>query len=174
MTTADDTAARHATLEIDGAPIEVTRVTGREAAGEAFRYDATCVAPSTDVDPTALIGKDAALALGDGFGGARTVRGIVAEAETRVSDAGRAALFVTLRPKAFVLTTGRDSRVFHDASAIDIAREVLARRNVPARFDVASGYAKRVFTAQYRESDWALVFRLLEEEGVYAWFDHEA
>jgi type VI secretion system secreted protein VgrG len=52
-------------------------------------------------------------------------------------------------------------------------RDVLERAGVAARMALGSSYPTREYTAQYRESDWRFVERLLEEEGIYYWFDHE-
>ena len=163
----------HASVSLDGIAHEVTALVAREAVSSLFQIDVTCAPRDDEPAPEELLGRKVSVTLRDGHGGHRKISGIVAEAELRFRDAGKAALAFTMRPSAFRLTLGRDSRVFHDATVVDIVGDVLARGKVRARWEVARDYAARVYTAQYREADWTFVSRLLEEEGIYHWFDED-
>ena len=72
------------------------------------------------------------------------------------------------------LSIGRNSRVFTELSAVDIVKKVLEAGGVPAdktRWELSASYPARAYCAQYRETDWAFIHRLLAEEGIYLWFD---
>ena len=165
----------HAAIFVDGVELEVILVDGEEAVSTLFCYEVTAAAGQTTFTPACLVGRPATLLLRDSHGGERAVHGIVAAAERRATSGSRAGatdresarLKLTLRPAAFRLALGKDSRVFHDKTAVDIVREVLAEAGVPARFEITSTYAARAYTAQYREATWAFVSRLCEEEGIH-------
>jgi type VI secretion system secreted protein VgrG len=161
----------HVTFAIDGSELEVVSLRGEEAVSSLFRYEVVC--PYGDGSPDELLGRAATIDLVDAFGGRRVVRGIVAEAIAGVSGDAGPVLSVVVRPEAFRLTLGRDSRVFHDAGVVDIVRSVLERGGVAARLQVTHTYAPRAYTAQYREDDWAFIERQLAAEGIYYWFDHD-
>jgi type VI secretion system secreted protein VgrG len=182
----------HAALEIDGAMLEVASVDGEETLSRLFRYEVVCtlgddgvipVPRASPFDPAALLGLAAHLTLLDGFGTSRSIHGIVTEAVRGASNDARATLAVTVRPAAFLFTLGRDCRVFHDKTAVDIVKEVLqagVHSSPPlgqvhrSRWEIIGDYPRRAYCAQYREDDYSFIARLCEEEGIYFWFDHDA
>jgi type VI secretion system secreted protein VgrG len=162
----------HATLSIAGKSYHVRRVRGSEGLSKLFRYDVT-VLMSEGEDPKGVLSQRGKLRLTDAFGQERIVRGVVAEARVFFDAADTPTLQLALRPEAFPMTLGRDSRVFQDMSVVDIVKSVCSEAGVRARFEMLGAHAPRVYTAQYRESNWSFVSRLCEEEGIYCWFDHE-
>lgn len=75
-------------------------------------------------------------------------------------------------PKLWLLTRRVQSRYFSQRSVPDILREVLD--NLDVEWQLTETYPARDFCAQYRESDFAFVSRLMEDEGIYYYFKHEA
>ncbi len=70
-----------------------------------------------------------------------------------------------------------DSRVFQRLTAPAILSQVLDAAGLGAggyRMAISRPFAPREYCVQYRESDWAFVTRLMAEEGLHAFFDHEA
>lgn len=158
--------------------LDARTVRGRERLGELFSYEVVAGAPARPGLAAELIGGSAELILRADVttGGARSTRaitGVVSEARARPRTAGVSEVHLTLRPRAWVASIGQDRRVFRDLDAVGIARAVLAGASVPARFEVSRALAVRPYTVQQDESDWAFVLRLLEDEGLYTWFDHE-
>jgi type VI secretion system secreted protein VgrG len=80
----------------------------------------------------------------------------------------------TLRPKLWFLSFTEDCRIFQNKSAKDIILEVLDEAGVTDRRMALSGtYNAREYCVQYNESDFAFISRLMEEEGIYYYFEHE-
>jgi type VI secretion system secreted protein VgrG len=74
------------------------------------------------------------------------------------------------------LTRGRKSRVFQDKSAPDIVSRLLADAGLGAgdfEFALESQHAAREYCVQYQETDFEFVTRLMEEEGIWYYFQHE-
>ncbi|MFT3764720.1 MAG: type VI secretion system tip protein TssI/VgrG [Minicystis sp.] len=161
-----------ATLEIGGQSYEVVSLVGEEGVSSLFRYEIVCACPDDSPDPAGLLAGAASITLRDGFGHMRQIHGIVAEAFAQPSDDGSTELTVIVRPGVFPLTLTRDSYVLHDLDVIGVVKDVLADYHGPVRYEITRSYPKRVYCAQYREDDWTFVCRLLEEEGIYYWFDH--
>ncbi len=170
---AEALADEYVALDIDGSAIEVVSMSGREKVSELYRFELVCAAQASDAAPEQLIGKRCTLTLHDGFGCRRFLGGIVAEAGRLVRGDGGAELTVVIRPAVYPLTLSRDSRVFNDMSVPQIVDRVLEKVKAPYRWQLSGSYRERVYTAQYREDDWLFISRLLEEEGIYYWFDHE-
>jgi type VI secretion system secreted protein VgrG len=160
-------------LTIAGALHEVVELRGEEGVSKLFRFEVRCAAQAQDPSPDSLLAREATITLRDGYLANRKITGIVAEAELEVFDDQKAELVVVIRPKCFPITLGRDCYVLQDVDVVDVAKDVLDGSPMPVRYEIAGSYHKRVYCAQYREDDWTFLCRLLEEEGIYYWFDHE-
>jgi len=165
--------AEHVDLTVDGVSHEVVTLSGEEGVSRLFRFEITCSARADGPLPEALISRSAEIVLRDAYGTERRIAGLVAEAHVRVFDDERAELTMIVRPKIFPLTLGRDCYVLQDLDVIEIAKDVLAESTMPVRYEIVGSYHKRPYIAQYREDDWTFLCRLLEDEGVYYWFDHD-
>ncbi len=167
-----ESGEERASIEVGGRAFDVVGLTGEEGASRLFRYEVVCSCPDDSPEPAALLAQAAVITLRDGFGAARRVHGIVAEALARPSDDGSTALTLVVRPAVFPRTLTRDSYVLHDVDVVEVVKDVLEELTSPVRYDITRSYPKRVYCAQYREDDWTFISRLLEEEGIYYWFDH--
>jgi type VI secretion system secreted protein VgrG len=79
-------------------------------------------------------------------------------------------------PWLWFLTRTADCRIFQDKTAHEIILEVFKdekHHGVPDYEDHCTGkYATREYCVQYRETDFNFVSRLMEEEGIYYYFEH--
>lgn len=129
-----------------------------------------------EVEPRDLVGQDAMLTihLGDGF--ARYLRGIVSwiGAWDAGSGAGRKRYRARVVPNLWRLSRIRRSRIFQEKSVPDIVKQVLDDAGIEHRWATVATYGRRDFCVQYRESDLDFVSRLLEEEGIFYFFEHSA
>jgi type VI secretion system secreted protein VgrG len=161
---------QHATLHIEGEELQVDLLEGSEGLSQLFSFELDCATDNLVAEPQRLLGRTALIRL-RAQDAERQIRGIVARATRRVSEHGTAHLVCVVRPPAFRLTLGRECRAFHNKDVAGVVDEVLAQ--LPHRWELARSYAVRAYTVQYREDDWTFVSRLLEDEGIYYWFDHE-
>ena len=109
----------------------------------------------------------------------RAFHGVLTEA-TLVEAVDQGYRFdLTVRPWFWVLSLGRQSRIFPKKSARDIIKEVFEKAGVGTSQYSFSGLSARgtivrEYTVQFEESDFAFVSRLMEEEGIYYYFEHTA
>src|SRR4051794_6991640 len=104
----------HVTFRIAGAEHEVVSLEGDEGISRLFSFKLVCRAAAHSADPESLLAEAAQITLSDGYGAARTITGIVAEAEVSAFDDGAATLTVTVRPAEYRLSLGRDCRTYLD------------------------------------------------------------
>lgn len=79
-----------------------------------------------------------------------------------------------VRPWPWLMGLTRNCRIFQDMTAMDIVAQVLNDNGFSDFRDAVSEKpAKRDYCVQYRETDIAFISRLLEEEGIYYYFDQE-
>ena len=80
-----------------------------------------------------------------------------------------------LRPWIWLLTRKYDCKIFHRKSAWDIINEVFRKEGFSATKDNRqnqAGSATLNYCVQYRESSFDFVNRLMEEFGIYYYFEH--
>jgi type VI secretion system secreted protein VgrG len=106
----------------------------------------------------------------------RYLNGVV----TRFEHGGAVGRFdiyhLEMRPWLWHLTLGADCRIFQDKSVTEILDTVFSEYGSSSQIEkkgLTGTFRKRPFTVQYRESDFAFVSRLMEEEGIYYYFKHE-
>lgn len=82
---------------------------------------------------------------------------------------------IMLRPKIALLAMRSGMRIFQDMTAQEIVSQVLKDAGLPddqVRWQNQSRPSAREYCVQYRETDLQFVSRLLEEEGLFYFFEH--
>lgn len=119
----------------------------------------------------ALEGKGSGAAGGIGAG-VREISGIVTGARV-VRPEGRSVLYaLTLRPWLWLATRTTDYKIFQNKSVTDILDAVLGEYGFPVEKRLAGSYPPREYQVQYGESDFDFAQRLMQEWGIYWFFDH--
>lgn len=157
-------------------PLHVSRVQGREDISDLYEIRVTFACDGA-LEIPAMVGQPARLTILAGDP-PRTISGIVSRLE-RSGDGRRAALYqATLVPRPWLLLHRRDCRIFQARKVPEIIEIVLRAAGFSAedgdvRFALYAPYPVREYCVQYRESDWAFLCRLMAEEGIFCFFDHE-
>ena len=161
------------TFKTDDLSFDVVRFTGAESVSGLFEFHLELAGDELDVGD--LVDKPGLLTI-DGIEEPRWVHGHVCHA-AYTGDLRQHHIYeVTLVPKVWRLTQRQDSRIFQRKKTQTIVAEVLEKAGISKdgfRFDLSGSYAPRDYCVQYRETDWAFVSRLLEEDGVYYYFEHD-
>ena len=106
---------------------------------------------------------------------ARAFNGVLFEAAEAGDDDEGVRYRLTLRPWTLLLDTGLNTRLFQDKSVPDIIKDLLVKAGFSGyEFRLQGSYQPRHYCVQYRESDFAFISRLMEEEGIYYYFEHQA
>ena len=128
-----------------------------------------------DVKPDDLLGKGLSVEMQCPRGGVRYFHGFVSRF-SRIPRAGTRyfAYRLTAVPWLWFLTLHSDCRIFQNKTLQDILRDVFGRHGFSDfKFQLSSDYTPWEYCVQYRETDFNFVSRLLEQEGVYYYFEHE-
>lgn len=149
--------------------------------GGGFRHELTALSLDAQLSLDALLGKPALLELltADSRTQLRPFHGHVTGFERLGSNGGLARYRLVLEPWLALLRHRVDSYVFQDRTVVEIVEDIFADYAgtlAPAwRWELADRavYARRSLTTQYEESDEAFIRRLLAEEGICFWFEHE-
>jgi type VI secretion system secreted protein VgrG len=80
---------------------------------------------------------------------------------------------MVLRPGIWFMTQSKDSKVFQEKTVKEIISEILKEYDIDAQWKLNATYEKLDYCVQYNETDFDFVHRLLEEFGIYYYFEHE-
>ena len=150
----------------------VTRVKGREAMNELTEIAVDVLCPDAAIDPESLVDQSASLGIADAAGVTTTFHLVIREAAHLGHFRGEERLRLTLVPPVARLCHKVNHEIFQDKTTQEIASSLLDRAGFSAvSWRLAGQYAKRVYTVQYGETDWAFLTRLLADEGINCWFD---
>jgi len=155
--------------------LRVVRFSGREEVSRPFRFHVEFACEPAGVEPGRALGKSALLTL-HGENGERFVNGVVTSfRQTGVHE--RYILYrVELVPVLTLLGMRRNVRIFQEKTVEDIVGQILGGAGFNSeqyRFSLEGEHPERAYCVQYRESDLAFVSRLLEEEGIFYFFEHD-
>ncbi|CAB3799334.1 Actin cross-linking toxin VgrG1 [Paraburkholderia caffeinitolerans] len=152
-------------------------LTGAERLSTLYTFDVEMASASASLDLNALTGKPLNLTVTTPGGPPRYLGGHIVRCEFagRETDTSRSYVYsLTLRPWLWYLTRTVDSRIFQNLSAPDIVRQVLQPYGFTVETRLAAHYRTWDYCVQYQESDFAFVSRMMEREGIYYYFRHEA
>src|SRR5262245_42844405 len=78
-----------------------------------------------------------------------------------------------LRPRLWFLSYTSDCKIFQKKSVPDIIKVVLDEHGITdVKKSLSATYNPREYFVQYNESDFAFISRLMQEEGIYFFFEH--
>ncbi|MGN6651740.1 type VI secretion system Vgr family protein [Trinickia sp.] len=170
-------AARVATVLPDYT-LALSWMDGNEAMSRPFEMRAVLLSARSDLTAKALLGTRLSISLDTGSR-VRQFNGIVARfatAEYPVAHDARGAVFryeAVVRPSLWLLTRATHCRFFHGRTVPQIVAAVLADYDVDYSNACTASYPALEHCAQYDETDFDFVSRLLEREGIYYSFEHE-
>lgn len=105
----------------------------------------------------------------------RSVRGLIRYAHLSRRPE-HTVVHLEIVPAAWTLTQTIDSRIYQDVSVPDLVERIMRERlgaGGAIRKDLTQTYKAHEYLVQYRESPWAFIRRLCDEEGIFLYFDHE-
>jgi type VI secretion system secreted protein VgrG len=162
-------------FEISGVKPELLVVRFHLSEGVSIPYELSVeLACDDEVKMDDALGKEGFLTI-TGEGGDRIVHGVVDRFE-HTGNRGRFGLYnARIVPHLRLLSLEQDCRIFQNQSVPDIVKQVLQDSGLPAdRFDfrLKESYPPVEYCVQYRETDFDFVSRLMEEEGIFYFFEH--
>jgi len=150
----------------------VEHFSGEEALSTPFEYVLDCLSENPGLDGKKAVRSPIGIAIELPSGGKRYIHGLI----SRFAHLGRDATFTRYRlevvPTFWFATQHTNNRIFQKLSIPEIAEKVLKELKVDYKLEIVGQYKKRDMVVQYRESDFAFLSRLLEEEGVFYFFRH--
>jgi type VI secretion system secreted protein VgrG len=153
-----------------------SQLSGAERLGQPFNIELSVLSDDGDLDPDAILGRPVSVSwpLPSG-GGERFFHGLVSDFSQLSYGLRRHEYQMTLRPWFWFLSRTADCRVFQDMTVKDIFETLVKEKGFSDfRFALKNTYKKLAYCVQYRETAFNFLSRLLEQEGIYYFFEHSA
>jgi type VI secretion system secreted protein VgrG len=169
---------RQATIEMPSCPdtFKLQRFAGTESLSQPYFYTADVLSANANLRGDAIVGQPVSVAYYSEEGRERWFNGVVSRIEynQQVEEPVNAASYtLEIVPQYWLLKHNRDCQIFQEQSVPDIVRAVFRKAGIrDFRFQLNEVYPKREYCVQYNESDFDFVSRLLEEEGIFYYFEH--
>ncbi|HZF11281.1 MAG TPA: type VI secretion system tip protein TssI/VgrG [Thermoanaerobaculia bacterium] len=174
-------AALQATLEtpLGKDKLLLRSFSGEEKISGLFHFELEMRSEDPDVDFSQIVGKSATITLYLSDDGKRYLNGLVASftyagtSHQPGTEKGFAIYHAQLVPWLWILTLETDSKIFQNKSVPDIVEQVFTDMGfTDFKRSLTGTYDPREYCVQYQETAFAFVSRLLEDEGIFYYFEH--
>jgi type VI secretion system secreted protein VgrG len=152
-----------------------SRMRASERLSQPFRLQVSAVSEKGTLDGNDVLGRPVSIAVKSSVSGQdeRVFHGLVSDF-TQLSYGERHHEYeLTVRPWFWFLSRTADCRIFQNKTVREIF-ESLAREMgfSDFRFNITGAYKMLPYCVQYRETAFNFLSRLLEQEGIYYYFEH--
>ena len=150
------------------------RVTGSERLGQMFQFELELVSKKFNIKFADIVGQNVTIRLNLDKGTVRYFNGYISRFVQTDSNGDLARYQATVVPWLWFLTRTADCRIFQGKTVPDIIKEIFREHGfTDIKDSLTEKYRTWDYCAQYRETDYNFVNRLMEQEGIYYFFEHE-
>lgn len=145
-----------------------------EQLGQLFSLEAELLCTQEDIAFEDLLGQNVTVRMDMPGAAVRFFNGYITQFSQTGFNKGFVVYRATLSPWLWFLTRTSDCRIFQEKTVPDIIQEVFKAHgftDVDKR--LKGSYRTWEYCVQYRETDFNFVSRLMEQEGIYYYFEHE-
>jgi type VI secretion system secreted protein VgrG len=156
---------------------------GHEAISRLFSFhldllsealDPSTHQPAPPIAFSDIIGKTVTISITQSDNTPRYFNGLV----SRFAQSGADSLFTHYQmevvPWTWMLTRFADCKIFHNMKVGDIIEQVFTDRGfTDYELSLSGTYSPLEYTVQYRETDFNFISRLMEQNGIFYFFQHE-
>ncbi|MGY2184837.1 type VI secretion system tip protein TssI/VgrG [Pseudomonas sp. SDO5591_S426] len=149
---------------------------GTEGLSRAYNFELLLVCQDSGVELKSMMGQHVVLEIELADASPRYLAGYLTRFASIGSDGGMARYTATLNPWFSMLKNRFDTRIFQGCTVEDVVTQVFALCPAFSRheFRLSKPLKHYTYITQYRETDFNFVQRLLEEEGMFYYFEHTA
>jgi type VI secretion system secreted protein VgrG len=146
---------------------------GSEAISQLFHFDLDLLSENDSIKFQDVVGKNVTLHVNTAEG-PRHFNGFISRFSQGSQDRRLTAYHAQMVPWLWFLTRTADCRIFQNQKVPDIIQKIFTDLKFQDfELRLYGSYTPREYCVQYRETDFNFVSRLMEEEGICYFFDHQ-
>jgi hypothetical protein len=147
-------------------------VSGVEGVSLPFHFVLDLLSEDESVSADALLRKPAVITIDQVGGGKRRIHGLISRFVQLGKDEDLVHYEAELVPWLWFLTLSRECEIFQGKTVPEIVEDVFrSQRNGDFEIRCTKIYGTRDYCVRYRETNFDLVSRLMEEEGIFYFFE---
>lgn len=163
------------TVGLGGEQVEYVAMSAREELSTPFEIEVQIVATLGELDLVPHIGEPVSVEMSEGPEVVRHFHGLLVEAVHLHEDGDGFHYSLVLRPFTHFLSSRQTFAIFQEKTVIDIIKDVFAAASITDyELRTTESYEPFEYCVQYGESDFHFLSRLMEQEGLYYFFEHSA
>lgn len=153
--------------------VYLRRLRGTERLGEPFLYEVTLASPDPIQTFAKVPGQSLTVGLKLKGTATRFFHGIVTRFQyLGLDDTERLNYVAEVRPWLWLLEYRRNSRIFQNKTSLEIITTIFREHKGNFKGRPTGRLPRRPYCVQYDETDLAFVSRLMEQDGIYYYFEH--
>ncbi len=146
---------------------------GSEAISQIFHFDLELLSANPSIDLESITGKQVTISATLPDGSERYWNGFISRFAQGGQDSRMASYRAEMSPWLWFLSRTADCRIFQHKKVPEIVEQIFKDLGFKHySFRLHGDFVEREYCVQYRETDLNFVSRLLEEEGIYYFFEH--
>ncbi|MFS4563018.1 type VI secretion system Vgr family protein, partial [Erwinia amylovora] len=154
------------------------RLSGREALSQSFELSVQLLSTDARIERRALLGQPITVCIPtQGLLNTRYLNGKITKVSVSSQALGgtRYAVYtLVMEPDLWPLKRDKNLRIFQGQTVPQIVKTLLGEYNVTLEDRLTGSYRSWEYCVQYQESSFSFISRLMELEGIYYYFRHEA
>lgn len=148
---------------------------GEEGISELFLYRLTISTEDNNINMSKLLGEKITAVIEFYNGKKRFINGVVTRLIQAGNDHRHTTYYAEIRPWLWELSLVSDNKIFQNKSVSDIIKEVFRSNGFSDFQNKTNGnYPELEYCVQYMETSLDFVHRLMEEEGIFYYFEHSS
>src|SRR5215510_2520148 len=151
------------------------RLEVRDTVSKQFEIDLRLLSEDGTIDAKRLLRQPMTVTVMTRSGDERHFHGLVRRFTQLGRNPGGLVSYRTeLVPATWFLSLSSDCRIYQQQSVVDIVKAVFRETGIKdVKYATTGTYQPREYCVQYRETHLDFVSRLLEEEGIFYFFEHQ-
>ncbi|ANY19394.1 Phage-related baseplate assembly protein [Tsuneonella dongtanensis] len=160
-------------IDLGGEQVEFVSLTAHESLSEPFQIELQITAPLGELDLAPHIGEPVGVTVFEDEEEVRYFNGILVEAVYLRETSDGFYYNLSLRSFMHFMDSRKGFAIFQEKTAIDILKDVFAAAGI-SDYDlrISESYEPFEYCVQYGESDFNFISRIMEQEGLYYFFEH--
>ncbi|MGA7508975.1 MAG: type VI secretion system tip protein TssI/VgrG [Erwinia billingiae] len=154
------------------------KLNGTEALSSAFEITVQLLSTDARIERKALLGQPMTVSIPtQNLMATRYLNGKITKvsvSSTELSGTRYAVYSLVMEPDLWPLKRDRNLRIFQSQTVTQIIKTLLSEYNVTVEDKLTGNYRVWEYCVQYQESSFNFISRLMELEGIYYYFRHEA